>query len=91
MYLWREAQGVDNLASTIAESRRRSAGKIAYGACIHELYVDRIEAFNAVYGTGFESFDALAKTENWRYDVDARNARKLYDNTVFLNRTVDQY
>ena len=68
-----------------------SAGKMAYGACIRELYADRIEAFNAVYGTGFTSFDALAKTENWRYDVDAQNARELHDNTVFLNRTVDQY
>lgn len=58
---------------------------------MRDLYQNRIEAFNGTYGSAFDSFDALARTQNWREDVDPNNARELYDNTTFLNLTVDRY
>ena len=68
-----------------------AAGKVAYVACMREHYNDQIASFNETYGSAFESFGALARAESWRDEVDPKNARELYDNTVFLNRTVDRY
>ena len=33
----------------------------------------------------------MANTPNWRDGVDPNNARELYDNTYFLEQTVDRY
>ncbi len=66
-------------------------GKTAYVTFMQALYNNHIASFNAIYETHFDSFDALAKACNWRHHVDAQNARELYDNTVFLNQTVNRY
>lgn len=67
-----------------------AAGKRAYVACMKDVH-DTIESFNTVYGTAFDTFDGLEAAEDWRPVVDPLNARELYDNTVFLNQTVDKY
>lgn len=66
-------------------------GKRAYVDCVRGLYQERIEQFNGTYGTRLDSFDGLAKAVDWRPEVDPANARELFDNTAFLNRTVDRY
>ncbi|MFC1717802.1 hypothetical protein ACFL6S_29350 [Candidatus Poribacteria bacterium] len=68
-----------------------SQGKQAYVETMRELYDGNIGRFNATYQSSFASFDDLAATSKWRLEVDPDNGRELFDNTVFLNRTVDRY
>ncbi len=67
------------------------AGKRAYVETVRELYGDSVSRFNAVYGTEFGSFDALASAVNWRRLTDPANGHETRDNTEFLLRVVDRY
>ncbi|GAB6167097.1 hypothetical protein JCM19992_30970 [Thermostilla marina] len=66
-------------------------GKRAYVETIRELYRDRIEEFNTVYGTSFAAFTELLHARNWRPETDLANANETRDNVVFLQRTIEQY
>jgi hypothetical protein len=66
-------------------------GKQRYVERMTQRYGGRIEAFNGVYGTDFEGFDALLQSVDWRPAVDPANAREHLDNAAFLNETVDRY
>lgn len=66
-------------------------GKRAYVETVRSQYRGRIAGFNAVYGTDFGSFDALAASRNWRPQTDLSNASETRDNTEFLQRTVARY
>jgi agarase len=68
-----------------------SQGKRTYVETMRRLYSDDITGFNSVYQTYFSEFDDLLTATQWRPDVDHKNGKELFDNTVFLNRTVDQY
>jgi hypothetical protein len=66
-------------------------GKQAYVETMRGLYGDRIEDFNATYGTSFNSFDALASAENWRPDTNLSNGNETRDNVEFLKVVVGKY
>ncbi|MEM7143640.1 MAG: hypothetical protein AAF591_00805 [Verrucomicrobiota bacterium] len=66
-------------------------GKQAYVETMREIYRDRIEDFNATYGTKFASFDALASAENWRPGTDLSNGNETRDNVEFLKVVVARY
>lgn len=66
-------------------------GKQAYVGTVRSLYRDRIDDFNATYGTEFGSFEALAAAQNWRPRTDLSNAHETRDNIDFLQRTVAKY
>ena len=68
-----------------------AAGKQAYVESMRALYRDNVAAFNAAYGTGFASWEALAAARDWRPETDFGNGDELRDNTEFLRRCVDQY
>lgn len=68
-----------------------AAGKAAYVETMKELYHGRIDEFNAVYETDFDSFDALAAAKDWRPATDLSNAFETRDNVVFLKRVVAKY
>lgn len=65
-------------------------GKREYVKVMRERY-EGVAAFNAAYGTGFPSWDALAAAEDWRPDTDFANQAELADNMEFLRRCVDRY
>ncbi len=67
------------------------AGKKAYVLTMQIIYKDKIEDFNTTYATSFDSFDALAKAENWRPNTDLSNANETRDNIQFLKIVVNQY
>ncbi len=58
---------------------------------MRDLYRSEIGAFNATYGTRFDSFDALAAAENWRPATDLSNGNETRDNVEFLKRVVARY
>lgn len=66
-------------------------GKQAYVRTVRTLYRDRIEDFNATYGTVFRSFDALAAAVDWRPRTELSNSHETRDNVAFLHAVVDQY
>ncbi|MEM1226428.1 MAG: hypothetical protein AAGJ40_12070 [Planctomycetota bacterium] len=68
-----------------------SSGKEAYVRTMRELYRDDIVEFNATYETEFDSFDALARAEQWRPETQLSNANETRDNIQFLQRCVAQY
>ena len=68
-----------------------AAGKQAYVETARELYRGHVGDFNATYGTHFDSFDALARAEQWRPQTDLSNASETRDNIEFLKRVVRQY
>lgn len=68
-----------------------ASGKQAYVSTMRDLYHDDIAGFNAAYETGFDSFDALAKAENWRPETRLSNANETRDNIVFVQRCVAKY
>lgn len=68
-----------------------AAGKQAYVQIVRDLYHDDIKAFNATYGTRFDTFDALAAAADWRPYTDLSNASETRDNVVFLQACVDKY
>ena len=68
-----------------------SAGKQAYVETAKDLYRGRISDFNTTYGTDFDSFDALARAEQWRPQTDLSNANETRDNLEFLKRVVRKY
>ena len=68
-----------------------SAGKQAYVETAKDLYRGRIGDFNTTYGTHFDSFDALARAEQWRPQTDLSNANETRDNIEFLKRVVGKY
>ncbi len=65
-------------------------GKQAYLSCMHERYPD-VAAFNAVYGTSFAAWDALAAAQDWRPDTDLSNQSELDDNLAFLHPCMDKF
>lgn len=65
-------------------------GKQAYLSCMRERYLD-VAAFNALYGTRFASWEALAAAQDWRPDTDLSNRSELDDNLAFLRLCVDKY
>ncbi|MEM7146449.1 MAG: hypothetical protein AAF591_15040 [Verrucomicrobiota bacterium] len=68
-----------------------AAGKQAYVEIVRELYQDKIEAFNTIYGMSFDTFDALCAAEDWRPHTDLSNANETRDNVVFLQACVAKY
>ncbi|MEM9480723.1 MAG: hypothetical protein AAGA58_13800 [Verrucomicrobiota bacterium] len=66
-------------------------GKQAYVKTVRDLYLGEIKDFNAVYGTSFESFDALASAKSWRPHTDLSNANETRDNVIFLQACVAKY
>lgn len=66
-------------------------GKQAYVKAMKELYHEQIDSFNAIYGTRFDNFDALASAADWRPHTDLSNANETRDNVVFLQACVDAY
>jgi hypothetical protein len=66
-------------------------GKKAYVATMLELYHNRIDEFNLTYTTEFDSFDQLARAENWRLDTDLSNENETRDNVRFLKKVVAKY
>ncbi len=68
-----------------------SPGKRAYVETMQDLYRGEIKAFNATYGTTFDSFDSLASAEGWRPQTDLSNANETRDNVEFLKRVVAKY
>lgn len=66
-------------------------GKQAYVETVRDLYQERIEAFNASYGTSFDTFDALAAAVDWRPHTDLSNANETRDNVVFPQACVAAY
>ena len=66
-------------------------GKKAYVQTMRDLYRDRIDDFNATYGTRFDSFGALAAAESWRPQTQLSNANETRDNIEFLQRCVAKY
>ena len=66
-------------------------GKQAYVEIIRDLYEGKVESFNETYGTGFDTFDALASAVNWRPHTDLSNANETRDNVVFLQACVAKY
>ena len=68
-----------------------AAGKRAYVDLMLELYRGQISAFNATYGTQFESFSTLARAEGWRLHSDLSNGNETRDNIEFLKRVVSKY
>jgi len=69
----------------------QAPGKQAYVALMRERYAGDVDAFDAVYGTPFASFDALATTPDWRREVDPQNAMEREDNDAFLARILERY
>ncbi len=68
-----------------------SPGKEVYVDTMRELYRGDIEKFNYTYQCSFSGFGDLTSAKQWRLEIDPNNGRELFDNTVFLNRTVDRY
>lgn len=68
-----------------------AAGKRAYVQLMSELYHDQIGELNAIYGTQFDSFDALLAAENWRRHTDLSHGNEARDNVEFLKKAVDHY
>ncbi len=68
-----------------------AAGKQAYVEMAKDLYAGEIGDFNATYDTHFDSFDALARAEQWRPHTDLSNANETRDNIEFLQRVVRKY
>ena len=66
-------------------------GKAAYVRTMRDLYRGEIHDSNATYGTTFDSFNAIATTENWRPATDLSNANETRDNVVFLQAVVAKY
>jgi hypothetical protein len=66
-------------------------GKRAYVDCVRRLYRDEIRDFNATYGTGFDSFGALAEAHDWRLKTDLSNGNETRDNIEFLKQVVAKY
>jgi len=65
-------------------------GKQAYVAMMQERH-GTIDAFNAAYGTAFDSWDALAAAQDWRPRTDMANEIEKADNMAFLRECVDTY
>lgn len=66
-------------------------GKQAYVNLMGEIYRGNIDDFNGVYGTSFDSFDALASAQQWRPQTDLSNANETRDNVEFLKKVVEKY
>jgi len=66
-------------------------GKRAYVETVREIYGGEINAFNEVYKTQFDSFDALAAAKDWRPQTDLSNVAETRDNTAFLQKVVAKY
>lgn len=66
-------------------------GKQAYVASMKQLYRDRLEDFNATYGTDFQGWDSLAQAKDWRPETQLSNANETRDNITFLHKCVDKY
>ena len=68
-----------------------SQGKKTYVQTMIKIYRGSIKGFNETYGTAFDSFDGLEKTEKWRVETDLSNSSETRDNTEFLKVVVDKY
>jgi hypothetical protein len=66
-------------------------GKAAYVRTMRDLYRNRIDDFNATYGTTFASFQELQSAVNWRPATDLSNGNETRDNVEFLKRVVKRY
>ncbi len=66
-------------------------GKGAFVDLVRERYGGDIARFNAAYNTAFRSWDALARTADWRPRPDpGGNASEERDNLAFLLRILDK-
>lgn len=65
-------------------------GKKVYVDSLTKTY-QRVEDFNTVYESDFQSWDELLKAKNWRQDTYPKNPQEKADNQKFLLLCVDEY
>ena len=65
--------------------------KQVYVGLMKQRYSDSIKNFNSSYNTDFDSWEALADSENWRRDIDINgNINEERDNHAFLLKILDR-
>lgn len=82
--------GTTSWSRTLRNLGANAPGKQAYVAAMQKKY-SNIEAFNLSYATSFDSWNDLAKAENWRANTTPANENEKADNLTFTLLCVDRY